>query len=174
MLVLPAQQAGRAEGVGAPMLALPLRFVLANAIGLLFIAAGAALYGPTPWSSARLLRTGRRVTATVVRTAASGVIPPAVNPAAPGIQRPYLPTVRLAFTLDGRELEKTLRLREPGAETAYEPGQKLEIYVARRLRTRIRSASEPNVHGPFEQTFGPCLILAGVIWLVFFNVALAT
>jgi len=156
------------------MLALPLRFLLANVTGLLFIAAGAALHGPTHRSSARLLRTGTQVTAVVVRTAAAGVTPPAISPTAPAILRPYPPTVRLAFALHGRHLEKTLQLSEPGAETAYLPGQELEIYVARRLRTRIRTAAEPNLHGSFEQALGACLILAGIIWLSLFNIALAT
>ncbi len=42
----------------------------------------------------------------------------------------------------------------PGAQTAYMPGQPLEIYVAGRLRTRIRSAAEPNARGPVGQSSG--------------------
>jgi hypothetical protein len=88
------------------------------------------------------------------------------------LRRAYLPVVRLAFTWDGRRREKSLRLGEPGAETAYAPGQ-LEIYVAGRLRTRIRSAAETNTRGPADQAIGLCLMAGGIAWLICFAVILA-
>jgi len=148
-----------------------LRDIGAIAFGLLFVIIGAALFGPTPWSAARLLRKGRRVTAMVVEARPGGSTDP--NPGAYGIQRPYSPTVRLAFTLYGRELEKTLRLAEPGAEAGYEAGQQVDIYVGGRLRMRIRSDSEPNEHGDFEQVLGICFAFGGLLWIVFSSIVFA-
>ena len=155
------------------MLALPLRFLIVGAMGLVFIAVGAALHGPTAWSSARLLRRGRRVTATVVEITPGGLTDPALIPGAAGFRRAYLPAVRLAFTLDGRRREKTLRLAGPGAETAYAPGQPVGIYVAGRLRIRIRSAVATNERGPADRVLGMCLMFAGFVSLVYFAVTLA-
>jgi hypothetical protein len=155
------------------MPALPLRFLTASAMGLVFITVGAALHGPAAWSSARLLRTGRRVTATVVEITPGGLTDPALFPGAVGFRRAIPPMVRLAFTLDGRRREKTLRLAGTGAETAYTPGQPVEIYVAGRLRTRIRSAAEPNERGPTDRVLGMCLMFAGFVSLIYFAVALA-
>ena len=155
------------------MLPLWTRILLAAAVGLSFAAAGSALHGPTRWSSARLLRQGRRVTATVVSTAAGGVTSPALNSGAAGFRRDRPPEVRLAFTLDGRRRERTLRLGEPGAQAAYTPGQPVEIYVAGRLRTRIRSAAEANARGTADRVLGLCLMAGGIAWLIFFAVLLA-
>jgi hypothetical protein len=53
------------------------------------------------------------------------------------------------------------------------PGQPLEIYVAGRLRTRIRSAAEPNARGPAGQLLGPYMMLGGIMWLIYFTITLA-
>ncbi len=155
------------------MLPLPARVLLGGAMGLLFVGVGAARHGPTRWSSARLLAKGRQVTATVVTPEAGGLTAPALNPSASGFRRVILPTVRLAFTLDGRHQEKTLRLREPGAEAGYAPGQRVEIYVAGRRWTRICSATEPNARGPSDQALGACMVLGGIVWLSYVALTLA-
>ena len=147
------------------------RYLGAAAFSLLFVVIGAAFYGPTPWSAARLLRTGRRVTATVVEARPGGTARGSAGAGGYSIDRPYPATVRLAFTLDGRRLEKILRLAEPGAETGYQVGQPVVIYVGGRLRTRIRSDAEPNAHGPFERVLGFCLAVAGIGWFVVFALA---
>jgi hypothetical protein len=64
----------------------------------------------------------------------------------------------------------TLRLAEPGAETGYQAGQQLTVYVGGRLRTRIRTDAEANAHGDFEQLLGAFLALGGLIWLVVYAV----
>ena len=138
----------------------------AAAFGLLFIVIAAALYGPTPWSAARLLRKGRQITATVVAARPGGTARGGAG--VYNIDRPYPATVRLAFTLDGRRLEKILRLAEPGAETGYQAGQPVVIYVGGRLRTRIRSDAEPNAHGPFERALGLCLAIGVIGWFAVF------
>src|SRR5579859_6551979 len=140
----------------------------AAVFSLLFAVIGAALYGPTPWSAARLLRKGRRVTATVVEARPGGTARGSAGAGGYSVDRPYPATVRLAFTLDGRRLEKNLRLAEPGAETGYQVGQPVVIYVGGRLRTTIRSDAEPNAHGPFERVLGLCLAIAAIGWLVVF------
>jgi hypothetical protein len=144
-----------------------LRDLGAIAFGLLFVVIGAVLFGPTPWSAARLLRKGRRVTATVVDARACGISRGSAGPGGYIIDRPYPPAVRLAFRLDGRHMERTLRLAEPAAQTGYQAGQELEIYVGGRLRTRIRSQSEANEHGDFERVLGICLAFAGLFWIVY-------
>ena len=143
----------------------------AAAFGLLFVGIGVAVYGPVPWSAARLLRKGRRVTATVVKVGSGGVSRGSAGPGGYVIDRPYAPAVRLAFTLVGRRREKTLRLAEPGTETGYQVGQQLDIYVGGRLRTRIRTQAEANAHGDFEQLIGICLALGGIGWLVVYAIA---
>jgi Protein of unknown function (DUF3592) len=142
----------------------------ATAFGLLFVVIGAALYGPTSWSAARLLRTGRQVTATVVHARAGGMSRGSAGPGGYAVDRHYPPSVRLAFTLDGRRREMTLRLAEPGAETGYQAGQQLTIYVGGRLRIRIRTDAEANAHGDFERLLGACLVLGGIAWLVAYAV----
>jgi hypothetical protein len=138
----------------------------ATAFGVLVVVVGAALFGPAPWSAARLLRTGRQVTATVVETRPGGVSRGSPGPGGYAVDRPYRSSVRLAFTFEGRRREMTLRLAGPGAETGYQAGQQLTIYVGGRLRTRIRTAAEANAHGDFEQVLGACLMLGGMAWLV--------
>ena len=155
------------------MLPLPVRALVGGAMGLLFVGLGAAVHGPTRRSSARVLSRGRRVTATVVSAEAGGLTAPALNPGASGFRRAIPPAVRLAFTLDGRHHEKTLRLGEPGAETGYAPGQRVEIYVAGRRRTRIRTVTDPNARGPSDRALGWCLGLGGIAWLIYVTVALA-
>jgi hypothetical protein len=68
----------------------------ATAFGLLFVVIGAALYGPTPWSAARLLRTGRQVTATVVQARPGGTSGGSAGPGGYAVDRHYPPSVRLA------------------------------------------------------------------------------
>jgi hypothetical protein len=164
------RKGGRADD--APV-STTLRVFGADAFGLLLIAVGAVLYGPTRWSSARLLRRGRRVTATVVRIAPGGMTKPALNPGASGFRRYIPPTVRLAFSMDGHPHEKTLRLAELGAETGYTVGQRLDIYVAKRLGTRIRSSAEANAHGYTDQVLGACMGLGGLAWIIMVTVMLA-
>ena len=117
----------------------------ATASGLLFIVIGAALYGPAPWSALRLLRTDRQATATVVKARPGGMSRGSPGPGGYAVDRHYPPSLRLAFTLDGRRREMTLRLAEPGAETGY-------------------------AHGDFEQLLGACLMLGGIGWLVAYAV----
>jgi hypothetical protein len=142
----------------------------ATAFGLLFVVIGAALYGPACWSARRLLRTGRQVTAAVVEARPGGMSRGSPGPGGYAVYRHYPPSLRLAFTLDGRRREMTLRLAGPGAETGYQAGQQLDIYVGGRLRTRIRTDAEANAHGDFEQLLGACLVLGGIGWLVAYAV----
>jgi hypothetical protein len=141
-----------------------LSLLLAGLGGLVIVGGGAALYGPSRWSAARLLRAGRRVTATVVRGAPGGAT--TGNHGVYSVGRTYPATVRLAFTLDERQREKTLRLAEFGAKVGYEVGQPVDLYVAGRLRTRIRSAGEVNAHGEFERALGACFALAGIAVII--------
>jgi hypothetical protein len=129
-----------------------LRHVITGLVVLALAGAGMAV---TFVRNKRLLRSGRRVTATVIGKSPGGVVkvPPHTS---------YGPSLWVGYELDGKHRRSMLWLDQT-KETDYEFGQSVDIFLGRGPFRGIRTATDSNLYGRLALNAEMCAAVLGLL-----------